>query len=170
MGNHGSILLGFTSIPLLPVDPMDPLETLKAIFFSFTQLAMVTILQSKTFIPRSFPERGPSATAHERTLLIILLPDFGQLHSDPSHSHDFGYPSIASPVKGHHIVVVPLRGANSKDSTGHAVPLITKGTSPEGVTSPSDAGHPPARGQFPRRMLLSLRHWALKALLVRDLT
>ena len=47
---------------------------------------MVTILQSTTFVPRSFPDRGPSATAHECALLIILLPDFGQLHSDTEPS------------------------------------------------------------------------------------
>ena len=61
--------------------------------FSFTQLAMVTILQSKTFIPKSFPMRGPSATALERTLLIILSPDFGQLHSgtEPNYVQAFPY-------------------------------------------------------------------------------
>ena len=67
------------------------------IVFLFTQLAMVTILQSTTFVPRNFPERGPSATAHECALLIILLPDFGQLHSDTEPSTILVFPhSLAS--------------------------------------------------------------------------
>ena len=34
----------------------------------------------------AFLYRGPSATAHERTLLIVLSPDFGQLHSETEPS------------------------------------------------------------------------------------
>ena len=68
------------------------------------------------------------------------------------------------------MVVVPRLGATSNESIGQAVPLMTNGTSPVGVTSPAGAGQPPGFGHTPRLMLLNLAVWALRALDLLDLT
>ena len=68
------------------------------------------------------------------------------------------------------MVVVPRLGATSNESIGQAVPLMTKGTSPAGVTSPAGAGQPPGLGHTPRLMLPNLAHWAVKALVLQDFT
>merc|ERR1739847_187203 len=57
VGNHGSILLGVTSIPLFPVDPLDPLEN--------SQRAPMTVKTQYT--GPFFPENEPRI-CNERTI------------------------------------------------------------------------------------------------------
>ena len=78
VGNHGSILLGFTSIPLLPVDPVDPLDPLEN-----SQRAPMTVKKQCTgpFFPQICNERTVRPSDRFYTLKTIFSRFVEGLHA-----------------------------------------------------------------------------------------